>query len=59
MLTYFSFTIGFSNKFSIKQLSYFSPHMNYVATLPCDVTLSFYLSCYKTLACIEIHIFFT
>jgi len=31
-----SFTFGFSKKFEIKRLSCFPPHLNYVATLPCE-----------------------
>jgi len=30
------FTFGFSQKFAIEHLSCFPPHLNYVATLPCE-----------------------
>jgi len=32
-----SFTFGFSTKFAIKHLLCFPPHLNCVATLPCEM----------------------
>jgi len=32
-----SFTVGFSKELTIKYLSFSPPHLNYVATLPCEI----------------------
>jgi len=39
----YSFIIRFSKEFAIKWLSLFPPHLNYVATLPCEKSMPKFL----------------